>query len=272
MKLPLSALLIVSSFSVGATLPQTPLEPVYHHLFNQRGDLANSQLIDVWPRLNSEAQRQAWKEALNVVVSRQCGKDFTPAVPEWLDDLTLTLMQRDMPLNRIYRITLSGKSPRRDISVALMLPDGKKAFAAMPVQYEAAGEFRVESEEFTQPLSEGVYLLTVSSGGQQWQQPLALQGIGGLTQIQLHDRAISLTTPQVSPACPKPWLEQTLLNRSDYNQIWWAKNDQLTLVPWPSKPAESVWATVAVVSAENRGSVTVRTEHRLAGPLATMKN
>ncbi|AIR62080.1 hypothetical protein LH23_15890 [Cedecea neteri] len=272
MKLPLLALLIVSSFSVGATLPQTPLEPVYHQLFNQRGDLANSQLIDVWPQLNSEAQRQAWKEALNAVVSRQCGKDLSTAVPEWLDDLTLTLMQRDMPLNRIYRITLSGNSPRHDINVALTLPDGKNALAAMPVQYEAEGEFRVESEEFTQPISEGVYLLRVSSGGQQWQQPLALQGIGGLTQIQLHDRAISLNAPQVSHACPKPWLEQTLLSRSDYNQIWWAKSDQLTLVPWPSKPADSVWATVAVVSAENRGSVAVKTEHRLAGPLATIKN
>lgn len=178
---------------------------------------------------------QAWKEALNAVVSRQCGKDLSTVVPEWLDDLTLTLMQRDMPLNRIYRITLSGKSPRQDINVGLMLPDGKKAFAAVPVQYEAESEFRVESEEFTQPLSEGVYLLTVSSGGQQWQQPLALQGIGGLTQIQLHDRAMTLTTLQVSPACPKPWLEQTLLNRSDYNQIWWAKSDQLTLVPWPGE-------------------------------------
>lgn len=272
MKLPLSALPIIASFSVGATLPQTPLEPVYHQLFNQRSDLANNQLIDVWPWLNSDTQRQAWKEALNAVVSRQCGKDLSTAVPEWLDDLTLTLMQRDMPLNRIYRITLSGKSPRHDINVVLMLPDGKKAFAAMLVQYEAEGEFRVESEEFTQSLSEGVYVLTVSSGGQHWQQPLALQGVGGLTQIQLHDRAIKLNTPQVAPACPKPWLEQTLLNRSDYNQIWWAKSDQLTLVPWPSKSVESVWATVAVVSAENRGSVAIRTEHRLADPLATMKN
>lgn len=272
MKLPLLALLIVSSFSVCATLPQTPLEPVYHQLFNQRNDLANSQLMDAWPRLNSEAQRQAWKEALDAVVSRQCGKDLSTAVPAWLDDLTLTLMQRDMPLNRIYRITLSGKSPRHDLNVSLMLPDGRKAFATMPVQYEAEGEFRVESEEFTQPLSEGVYVLTVSGGGQQWRQPLALQGVGGLTQIQLQDRAIALHTPQVAPACPRPWLEQSLLNRSDYNQIWWAKNDRLRLVPWPSKPVDSVWATVAIVSAENRGSLAVRTEHRLAGPLATMKN
>ncbi|SQC93341.1 Uncharacterised protein [Cedecea neteri] len=81
----------------------------------------------------------------------------------------------------------------------------------MPVQYEAEGAFRVESEEFTQPLSEGVYVLTVSGGGQQWRQPLALQGVGGLTQIQLQDRAITLHTPQVAPACPRPWLEQSLL-------------------------------------------------------------
>jgi len=51
--------LMISSVTAGATLPQTPLEPFYHQLFNERSDLANSQLINVWPQLNSEAQRTA---------------------------------------------------------------------------------------------------------------------------------------------------------------------------------------------------------------------
>ncbi|SQC93340.1 Uncharacterised protein [Cedecea neteri] len=68
MKLPLLASadrLLVSASAQHC--PKTPLEPVYHQLFNQRNDLANSQLMDAWPRLNSEAQRQAWKEALDAV-------------------------------------------------------------------------------------------------------------------------------------------------------------------------------------------------------------
>ena len=264
--------LMISSVTAGATLPQTPLEPFYHQLFNERSDLANSQLIHVWPQLNSDAQRTAWKDALYALVSKQCGKDLPPAAPEWLDDTTLTLMQRDMPLNRIYRITLSGKSLRHDLKVSLVLPDGKEVLSTAPIQHEPENEYRVESQEFNQPLSEGVYLLTVSSGGQQWQQPLALQGIAGLSRIQLHDREMTLNAPQVASSCPEPWLEQTLLNRTDYSQIWWARSDKLSLVPWPSKLPDSVWATVAVVSAENRGSVAVRIEHRLAGPLVMLQN
>lgn len=255
-----------------AALPETPLEPVYHQLFNQRGDLAYGQLTEVWPRLNSQAQRQAWEEALNAVVSHQCGKDLPSAVPAWLDDITLTLMQRDMPLSRIYRITLSGNSPRHDLRVSLLLPEGKEALSSMRVEYEPEGEFRVESEEFNQPLNEGVYLLTVSSGGQQWRQSLALQGINGLSQAQLQGHKIILHTPRVAASCPQPWLEQSLLKRDDYSQVWWQRSDKMALVTWPAEQVENLWATVAVVSAENRGSVTVRTEHRLAGPLATLQN
>ncbi|HEY3986884.1 DUF2861 family protein [Cedecea sp.] len=271
MKRCLLAAFIIAPLNLDAALPQTPLEPVYHQLFNQRDDLAIGQLIDVWPRLNSQAQRQAWKEALNAVVSKQCGKDLPPAAPAWLDGITLTLMQRDMPLSRIYRLTLSGKSYRHDLKVSLQLPGGNEVLSAIPVQYEPESEFRVESEEFNQPLSAGVYLLTVSSDGQQWQQPLALQGISGLGQIQLHGRTIILKAPHVAAACPEPWLEQSLLTRVDYNQIWWSRSDKMLLTPWPAQPADNVWATVAVVSAENRGSVAVRTEHRLAGPLSTLQ-
>ena len=171
MKRCLSAMLIFSSFSVSAALPQTPLEPVYHQLFNQRDDLANRQLIDVWPRLNSE-----------------------------------THPRNGQPINAFAQRLI-------------------KLFTFDP---KFAGRFILHPHF-------GKRFFAISS-------------------------------------CPEPWLEQTLLNRSDYSQIWWVRNDKLALIPWPSKPADSVWATIAVVSAENRGSVAVRVEHRFAGPLATMKH
>ena len=124
-----------------ASLPLTPLQPVYHALFQEQAATAWQQLINLWPGLNSDAQRQAWQSALAALVSRQCGNDLPVATPAWLDSPTLDLVQRDIPLNRIYRVQLTGKTQRRDLRVTLDLPSGEKLLAAAAPGYEPDGQF-----------------------------------------------------------------------------------------------------------------------------------
>lgn len=267
-----AALLLVSGMAHSA-LPVTPLEPVYHALFSQRNDQAWQQLMNLWPQMTSNVQRTAWRQALDAVISVQCGNDLPVAVPAWLDQPTLALVQRDIPLNRIYRVQLSGKSPRRDLHVSLTLPDGEEVLKDIAAEYDDDdGTFRLESEERGLPLPAGVYRLTVRSGSDVWQQALALQGSGALNWVQRQGAQIHLQRPTTAVACPSPWLEQSLLRRSDYQQVWWQRDDNLRLQPWPLRAdAEALWANMSMIRVEARGGLTLRLEHRLAGPLLTLQ-
>lgn len=97
-------LLLTMQNTAEAALPATPFEPVYHALFSQHNDLAWQQLIILWPQLSSTTQRTMWWQALEGVISAQCGNDLPIAVPKWLVHPLLTLIQRDTPLNLIYRV------------------------------------------------------------------------------------------------------------------------------------------------------------------------
>lgn len=268
-----AVLLLLSLSGRAVMLPSTPLEPVYNALFSQRNGLAWQQLINLWPQLTSSTQRTAWQQALDAVVSGQCGNDLPVTVPDWLDAPTLSLTQRDIPLNRIYRVQFSGKSPRHDLQVSLTLPDGKEVMKDALAEYDPDGQFRLESRELGEALPAGVYHLTVRSGSDIWQQPLALPSSGGLNWIRRQGQQIHLQPPVTALACPSPWLEQTLLKRSDYAQVWWQRNNALQLQPWPQRAdAADLWANVSVIRVEARGGLTLRIEHRLAGPLLTLQN
>lgn len=256
-----------------SALPATPLEPVYHALFSQQDGQAWQQLINLWPQMSSAAQRDAWRQALDAVVSRQCGNDLPIAAPAWLDHPTLVLIQRDIPLNRIYRVQFSGKGLRRDLHISLTLPNGEELMNEANAEYDPDQQFRLDSQERGEPFPAGIYHLTVRSGGDVWQQTLALQGSGGLNWLQRQGQKIILQPPTVPAACPPVWLEQTLLRRSDFQQIWWQRSDNLQLKPWPQRAdADAIWANMSVIRVEARGGLTLRLEYRLAGPLLTLQN
>jgi hypothetical protein len=266
-------LLLFSLSAWSVMLPSTPLEPVYNALFNKQNSLAWQQLINLWPQVSSAAQRTAWQQARDVIVSGQCGNDLPVTVPDWLDTPTLVLIQRDIPLNRIYRVQLRGKSQRRDLQVSLTLPGGKEITLGAEDEYEPDGDFQLESDEQGKALPAGVYQLTVRSGKDVWQHVLALPSSGGLNWIQRQGQQIHLQPPMTALACPTPWLEQRLLKRSDYTQVWWQKNEHPRLQPWPSRnDTAELWANVSVVRIEAQGGLTLRTEHQLAGPLLTLQN
>ncbi|WP_211473101.1 DUF2861 family protein [Collimonas humicola] len=257
-----------STGAARAELPDTLMEPIYHALFDGKAAATWQQLIAVWPRLHSDAQRVAWQGALNALVSRQCGNDIPVAVPAWLDSPTLALLQRDIPLNRVYRIQLSGKARHRDLRVSLLMPDGGKLFSEAPATYEADNEFRLDSPELGEPFPPGVYQLTLRSGAQTWHQPVALQGSAALNWIGRESGRIKVHLPQHATACPMPWVEQMLLRRPDFSMVWWHRADKPDQLQWPSRnDAASLWTDVSVIRAEARGGLTVRTIHRLGGPL-----
>jgi hypothetical protein len=271
----LTALLAMLAMTCSArgALPATPLEPVYHALFSQQNGQAWQQLINLWPQMSSAAQRDAWRQALDAVVSRQCGNDLPIAAPLWLDHPTLVLIQRDIPLNRIYRVQFSGKSLRHNLQISLTLPNGEEAMSGANAEYDQDQQFRLQSQERGEPFPAGIYRLTVRSGSEIWQQTLALQGLGGLNWVQRQGQKITFQPPTSPATCPLVWLEQTLLRRSDFQQIWWQRSDNLQLKPWPQRAdADAIWANMSVIRVEARGGLTLRLEHRLAGPLLTLKN
>ncbi|WP_205905371.1 DUF2861 family protein [Collimonas pratensis] len=256
-----------------AELPDTLLEPAYHTLFSGNAAATWQQLIAVWPRLGSDAQRTAWQTALNALVSRQCGNDIPLAVPAWLDSPKLELIQRDIPLNRIYRISLNGKTSRRDLRVSLQMPNGEKLWSEAQASYEAGNEFNLESREMGEPIPAGVYQLTFRSGGETWSQPIALQGSAALNWIGRENGQIKVRLPQHAIACPQPWVEQMLLHRHDYSMVWWHRAEKPDRLQWPERnDAASLWTDVSVNRAEARGGLTIRLIHRLGGPLLEIDN
>lgn len=256
-----------------AELPDTLLEPVYHALLDGNAPVAWQQLVARWPRLSSEAQREAWKASLNALVSRQCGNDIPVAVPAWLDGPILELVQREIPLNRIYRVQLSGKSSRRDLRVSLLLPDGEALLTEALANYQTDNEFRLESKELGEPLPPGVYQLSISSGGTTWRQPLALQGSSALNWIGREGGVVKLRLPEHAAACPAPWVEQMLLRRPDFNMVWWQRAGNPQRLKWPQRSdAANLWSDISVIRAEARGGLTVRMVHRLGGPLLDADN
>lgn len=266
-------LLMALSGQTSAALPATSLEPVYHALFNQQNALAWQQLINVWPALSGSTQRASWQQALNAVISSQCGNDLPVGSPAWLDRPTLVIMQRDIPLNRIYRIQLQGGTPHRNLQISLTSPDGKDLMHGATAEYYDKGQFQLESQDLGEPLPMGVYQLTLRAGSDVWQQSLALQAVRNLNWIQRQGHNIRLQSPDIPRACPAPWLEQALLKGSDYQQIWSQKSEKIQMQPWPSRnDATELWGIAAVDREEARGGLTLRFEHRLAGPLLTLQN
>lgn len=265
--------LLLPTGIAAVTLPATPLTPLYHALLTKRSDLAWQQLLISWPQISSAAQRDAWLQALDALITVQCGNDLPVAIPDWLDHPSLSLIQRDMPLNRIYRVQLSGNSPSRQLRVVLSSPDGRDLMAGAEQEYNGSDGFSIQSQDLNKPLAAGIYLLTVRSGSEMWQQPLALQGSNHLNWIQLQQGKIKLHPPTVAAACPAPWLEQALLRRDSFAQVAWHRSDDLQLHNWPPRDdAENLWGTASVIRVEARGGVTLRFEHRMAGPLLTLKN
>jgi len=266
-------LLLLSLSAQTVMLPSTPLEPVYNALFSKKNSQAWQQLINLWSQIASSTQRTAWQQALNAIVSAQCGNDLPVTMADWLDAPNLVLIQRDIPLNRIYRVQFRGKSQRQDIQASLTMPDGKEVMLNAEVEYDRDGYFKLESDEQGEPLPAGVYRLTIRSGNDIWQHVLALQGSNGLNWVQRQGQQIYLQLPMTAPACPTPWLEQRLLKRSDYTQVWWQKSGYLHLQHWPLRnDAAELWANISVVQVEARGGLTLRIEHQLAGPLLTLQN
>ncbi|MGB7192792.1 MAG: DUF2861 family protein [Collimonas pratensis] len=264
----LALVLLCCLGAASAALPLTPLQPVYHALLREQAGTAWQQLINLWPSLNSDAQRQAWLAALAALVARQCGNDLPVATPSWLDSPTLDLVQRDIPLNRIYRVQLHGQTNRRDVRITLDLPDGERLLDRAAPSYDSNGEFMVESKELGKPLPPGVYQLTFASGGETWSQALALHGSATLTVFEHAGRAGALQMPPHAAACPAPWVEQALLKRPDFAMVWWRRVATPEHLQWPQRAdAEQLWTNVSVIRAEARGGLTIRTEHRLGGPL-----
>jgi Protein of unknown function (DUF2861) len=254
--------------AVHAALPATPLEPVYHALFREQPATAWQQLLNLWPTLDSNAQRMAWQAALTALISRQCGNDLPVAVPAWLGHPTLDFIQRDIPLNRIYRLQFSGKTERRDLRVSLELSTGERLLNQVAPSYETNGEFMLESEEFSEALPPGVYQLTIRSGAETWRQSLALQGSTAPISFEHEGQEITTKLPPHAAACPAPWVEQSLMKRPDFVTVWRQRVAQLDHLQWPQRAdAESLWTNVSVIRAEARGGLTVRIQHRLGGPL-----
>jgi hypothetical protein len=256
-----------------ADLADTPLEPVYHALFSGNAQATWQQLITIWPRLNSDAQRTAWQASLTALVSRQCGKDIPVAAPVWLDNPTLDLVQRDIPLNRIYRVQFNGKTKRRDLRVTLDSPSGEKLLAEAAPRYETGDQFVLESQDLGEPLPAGVYQITVTSGADTWRQKLALPGSAALNWIRREGQGIKVRLPAHADACPAPWVEQSLLQRPDFVTVWSQRVASPEQLRWPPRAdAESLWTSVSVIRAEARGGLTLRLVHRLGGPLAVKEN
>ena len=271
----IQSLILFLFFNGGATqaaMPSTPLVPVYHALFADKPAIAWQQLINLWPRLNSSAQRQAWQEALEALISRQCGNDLPVDVPAWLEHPTLELIQRDIPLNRIYRVQFLGKTARRDLQVSLTLPTGEKLFTNVMPAYEEDNQFVIESKELGTPFPPGVYQFTLTSGGETWQQSLALEGSGAPNWIRREAQQIKIQRPDHTAVCPTPWVEQSLFQRGNFKRIWWQRVVKTDALTWPKRrDAESLWANVSVIRAEARGGLTVRVEHHFSGLFLSLK-
>ncbi|WP_083338854.1 DUF2861 family protein [Chromobacterium sphagni] len=247
-------------------LPATPLEPAYHALFS--GDRAGAwrQLDALGAGLSSAAQRQAWLQLQRELVSGQCGRDMPLAPPPWLEELELDLIQRDIPLSRIYSVRLSGASSRRDLQWSLRLPDGRVLLAGNAARYQGR-RFELDSDEQAAALPPGVYRLTVQSGGQAWRQDLSLSGAAALDWLRRDGRRLEPRPPAQPSACPRPWLEQALLSQPDFELKWWRRRELGQPLSWPAgKGGQPLWASVSLLRAEFRGAVAVRQVHRLAAP------
>lgn len=252
-----------------ASLPATPLESVYHALLDTRPSDAWEQLLASEARLSGRAQRIAWRQALEQLVAGQCGKDIPLTLPPGVEALTLKLVQRDLPLSRIYRVELNGRLTRPEIRFSLTMPDGVELLSGQPRETEPDGGFRIESQERAVGLLSGVWRLTIKEGNKVYVLPLALQGAAELNWLTRVDGQIQVKPPAVPGHCPSPWFEQALLNRADFQIIDWRRDDTFHWQRWQVKDSQQrYWSSLSVISAETRGGLVLEHEQRLAGPLA----
>ncbi|WP_434629264.1 DUF2861 family protein [Chromobacterium sp. CV08] len=266
---PLLCLVLAWTTSAAAAplLPATPLEPAYHALFS--GDRAGAwrRLDALGGSISGVAQHQAWLALQGELVFGQCGRDAPSAPPAWLGDLELDLIQRDIPLSRVYNVRLNGVSPRRDLRWSLRLPDGRELFAGAKTHYDGR-QFELESEDQAAALPPGVYRLSAQSGGETWRQDLSLPGMAARDWLRRDGRKLEPHPPVHPPACPRPWLEQALLSQPDFALRWWQRRELGQALRWPANPGEKLWASVSLLRAEFRGSIAVRQVHRVAAPLS----
>ena len=239
-----------------------PLDGVNHALLGGNDPAAWRALAASWPTLSGQAQRTAWRQALDSLSREHCGKDAPLTLPSWLPDLTLELAQRDMPLARNYRVVLSGRGALVD--ARLQDAAGHDLLRGGLLEREEGQRFRLESADLSQPLAAGVYRLQLSAGGRQWQAELALPEVANLSWLSRSPLAVA-GLPPVRAACAQPWLEQSLLRRGDYSFVWWQRRELGQALRWPRRQGE-LWQSVALVRAEARGQLVLRVVHRQSGP------
>ncbi|OQS33356.1 DUF2861 family protein [Chromobacterium haemolyticum] len=239
-----------------------PLAVLNRALLGADDDAAWRALSESWPALRSQAQRRAWAQALAALSAEHCGKDAPLTLPAWLPRLTLELAQRDMPLARAYRVVLSGHGALED--ARLLDAHGHDLLRGGLLEREDGQDFRLESADLSQPLAAGAYRLQLSAAGRQWQAELTLPEVANLDWLSRSPLAVS-RLPPLRAACAQPWLEQSLLRRSDYGFVWWRRRELGEALRWPSSPGE-LWQSVALVRVEARGQLVLRVAHRQVGP------
>ncbi|MEC5206794.1 hypothetical protein QF022_001750 [Vogesella perlucida] len=253
---------LLLSMLAAPCLAATPLDAVNRALLGADAAAAWQALAASWPQLDSQAQRDSWQAALAALAAEHCGKDAPLQLPPWQPALTLELAQRDMPLARSYRVTLSGEGDAR--SAQLLDDHGSNLLAGARYEAEGGRRFRLTGPDLAAPLAGGRYRLLLQAGKQQWQVQLLLPPVANLGWLARQPLGVARLPPPRA-ACPAPWLEQSLLRRSDFALLWWQRRAPGEALRWPAANGEQ-WQSLALVQAEARGALVLRVVQRQVGP------
>ncbi|WP_106076624.1 DUF2861 family protein [Chromobacterium amazonense] len=257
--------LFTPSVYASTMLPETPLQPVYHAFFSGSNQQAWLQLIHIWPQLTDTIQQQAWLKLLVQMDNQHCGKDAPIAPPIWLSNLELDLIQRDLPLSRVYVARFSGKSKSKELNIELLTPDRQNLIKGK-VSVENSS-FSIEGREHISSFPMGVYHLIVNNGVEKWHAELPLSATSDLNWLQRKGNRLFLKKIQARNCCRPPWLEQELLSRTNFQRIWIKTLEPGQSLRWqPYADENKLWARVSFINSTSIGGVVLRQIHRQAGP------
>jgi len=265
----LTLFFMVPSSMAMAAIPVTPLSSVYITLFEGQQYKAWDQLNSTWPALKSEIQRREWVKALRMLVSQQCGNNSPINTPEWLDEPVIEFIQRDIPLNRIYKIRMKAKTSHQELKIRLVSPSGRNLLEDTQLVFTKSNHFYLESKDYGVGFEAGIYELEIINNTDTWKIKISFQGTDDINWVNRINSHISTRRPKQPLVCPTPWVEQRILSLPNYEDVWFKQTKIRTPLRWPyRKDAKAFWASISVVRSEARGGLTLHFVHRFAGPLS----
>ncbi|GAB6260394.1 DUF2861 family protein [Photobacterium sp. CCB-ST2H9] len=231
-------------------------------------------MVQAWQQNPTDEQQANLNDLLELAITEDCGFSLKQrSLPEWLSKVAI---RREViqNLNQVLlRLSITGITREKQLSVTFSRWPNSDFQLPNPTISES-GLFVSESRRLDEPLSAGLYQLTISADNdRRWSSWVILTKPDPKQKIGWKDSKNWRIEREVLPntTCPSPVLSMSLfdLNDTNWTPIWTQDVDGKlpTSLPAIDVPDGRYWLSVGLVESRWQGDISILDIQRITRPV-----